>query len=62
MCSETWSGMEEVQGAGLARAIGVSNFNCALLQDLLNSCSSEGCLLHDVTHALTCRVTQACVV
>jgi D-xylose reductase len=33
--SETWQGMEEVVRAGLVRRIGVCNYNCALLRDLL---------------------------
>jgi D-xylose reductase len=36
---ETWAAVEELQRAGLARNIGVCNFNCALLRDLL-SCAS----------------------
>jgi D-xylose reductase len=33
--AETWGAMEDLQRAGLARHIGVANFNCALLRDLL---------------------------
>jgi len=33
--AETWQGMEDVARAGLARRIGVCNYNCALLRDLL---------------------------
>ncbi|MCT4613305.1 MAG: aldo/keto reductase [Marinifilaceae bacterium] len=33
--SETWKGMEAAKGAGLARTIGVSNFNIARLEEIL---------------------------
>jgi D-xylose reductase len=33
--SETWRAMEELARSGLVRNIGVCNFNCALLRDLL---------------------------
>ncbi len=34
--SETWEAMEEICRAGLARHIGISNFGCALIRDLLS--------------------------
>jgi D-xylose reductase len=34
--SETWMAMEELVTAGLVRNIGVCNYNCALLRDLLS--------------------------
>ncbi|HEX4143554.1 MAG TPA: aldo/keto reductase [Pirellulales bacterium] len=34
--AETWGAMEDLVDAGLARHIGFSNFNCALLRDLLS--------------------------
>jgi D-xylose reductase len=34
--SETWMAMEELVSAGLVRNIGVCNYNCALLRDLLS--------------------------
>lgn len=35
---ETWEMMEEAQGMGLTRSIGVSNFSMQLLENLLNHC------------------------
>lgn len=34
---ETWREMEKLHGAGLAKTIGVSNFGCSLIRDLLAS-------------------------
>ena len=45
LCSETWSAMEEVHALGLAKAIGVSNFNCALVMDLLKTCKGGAAYL-----------------
>jgi alcohol dehydrogenase (NADP+) len=39
--AETWSGMEEVQLAGLARHIGVSNFSQKKLEALLAECRHQ---------------------
>ncbi len=33
--------MEEVHALGLAKAIGVSNFSCALVMDLLKTCKGR---------------------
>jgi D-xylose reductase len=33
---ETWQAMEEVRRAGLAKHIGISNFSCSLIRDLLS--------------------------
>ncbi|KAL8490273.1 hypothetical protein ACS0TY_025980 [Phlomoides rotata] len=35
-CKGVWSGMEECQRLGLAKSIGVSNFSCKKLEDLLS--------------------------
>ncbi|KAL8552029.1 hypothetical protein ACS0TY_000911 [Phlomoides rotata] len=34
-CKSAWSGMEEAQRLGLAKSIGVSNFTCKKIEDLL---------------------------
>lgn len=36
--TETWKGMEDVKDAGLARSIGVSNFNHAMTDDIFAMC------------------------
>ncbi|EFA77363.1 aldehyde reductase [Heterostelium album PN500] len=47
---ETWRELEKIHDAGLARSIGVSNFNVSVLNDLLNSArippSVNQCELH----------------
>jgi D-xylose reductase len=48
--SETWAAMEEIQRAGLARHIGVSNFNCQLLRDLLSYCEIRPATLQVESH------------
>lgn len=35
---ETWRGMEDVRDAGLARSIGVSNFNHKMISEILQNC------------------------
>ena len=35
---ETWRAVEKLQEAGLARAVGVSNFSIEQLREILNSC------------------------
>ncbi|HTU25470.1 MAG TPA: aldo/keto reductase, partial [Pirellulales bacterium] len=35
---ETWGAMEGLVDAGLVKHLGVCNYNCALLRDLLNGC------------------------
>ena len=34
--AETWGAMEDLHSAGLARHIGISNFGCSLIRDLLS--------------------------
>ena len=48
--SETWQAMEEIQKAGLVRHIGVSNFNCQLLRDLLSYCRVRPATLQVESH------------
>jgi len=47
---ETWQAMEELQSAGLVRHIGVSNFNCQLLRDLLSYCEIRPATLQVESH------------
>lgn len=48
--AETWQAMEEIQRAGLVRHIGVSNFNCQLLRDLLSFCEIRPATLQVESH------------
>jgi D-xylose reductase len=47
---ETWQAMEDLVRAGLVRKIGVCNFNCALLRDLLASASIRPAVLQVELH------------
>lgn len=48
--AETWGAMEAVQLAGLTRQIGVSNFGCALIRDLLSYASVRPSVLQVEAH------------
>ncbi|MEO8270789.1 MAG: aldo/keto reductase, partial [Aureliella sp.] len=48
--AETWSAMESLQTAGLAKHIGVSNFCCSLLRDLLSYASVRPSVLQVESH------------
>ncbi len=48
--AETWQAMEELVRAGLARNIGVCNYNCALLRDLLASATIRPSMLQVELH------------
>lgn len=48
--AETWGAMEELVAAGLVRHIGVSNFNVALLRDLLTYASIPPAVLQVELH------------
>jgi D-xylose reductase len=48
--AETWQGMEDVLKAGLVRRIGVCNYNCALLRDLLAYASIRPAVLQVELH------------
>mmetsp|Transcript_22400 Transcript_22400/g.43543 ORF Transcript_22400/g.43543 Transcript_22400/m.43543 type:complete len:221 (-) Transcript_22400:630-1292(-) len=37
--SETWAAMEELKKEGLVKNIGVCNFNCALLREIMKTCT-----------------------
>ncbi|KAI8441668.1 hypothetical protein MSG28_015212 [Choristoneura fumiferana] len=47
---ETWRGLEDVQRLGLAKSIGVSNFNQSQLQRLLNESSIKPAVLQIEVH------------
>ena len=46
---ETWKAMEELHDDGLAKQIGVSNYNCQSVRDLLNYARIKPAVLQ-VTH------------
>ena len=48
--SETWQAMEELVKAGLVRDIGVSNFGCSLLRDLLSYARLQPAVLQIELH------------
>ncbi len=48
--AETWGAMEAVQLAGLARHIGVSNFSCGLIRDLLTYAQVRPSVLQVESH------------
>ncbi len=47
---ETWRAMEELVGAGLVREIGVCNFGCSLLRDLMNQAEIPPAMLQIEMH------------
>ena len=48
--AETWGAMEEIYKAGLVRHIGVSNFGCSLIRDLLATASVRPTILQVESH------------
>ena len=48
--AETWGAMEALHAAGLVRHIGVSNFGCALIRDLLSYASVRPSVLQVESH------------
>ena len=48
--AETWGAMEELLKAGLVRHIGVSNFGCALMRDLLSMAAVRPAVLQVESH------------
>src|SRR5262249_493508 len=48
--SETWEAMEELVKSGLVRNIGVCNYNCALLRDLISYASLPPAVLQVELH------------
>ncbi|VAX38704.1 NADPH-dependent aldo-keto reductase, similarity to GRE3, stress-induced in yeast [hydrothermal vent metagenome] len=48
--SETWQAMEELVQLGLVKEIGVSNFNCSLIRDLLSHANIPPAVLQIESH------------
>ncbi len=48
--AETWRAMEEIYNAGLARHIGISNFGCSLIRDLLSTATVRPTVLQVESH------------
>lgn len=48
--SETWAAMEEIHRAGLAKNIGICNFGCSLIRDLLSYASVRPAVLQVESH------------
>jgi D-xylose reductase len=48
--AETWGAMEEIHKAGLVRHIGVSNFGCSLIRDLLSTATIRPAVLQVESH------------
>jgi len=48
--ADTWGAMEEIHRAGLVRHIGVSNFGCSLIRDLLTTASVRPAVLQVESH------------
>lgn len=52
----TWLRLEEMVAAGLCRSIGVSNFNRAQLQRLLNGCAARDGAIRPVNLQIECHI------
>lgn len=48
--AETWQAMEEIHRAGLVRNIGISNFGCSLIRDLLSYATVRPAVLQVESH------------
>lgn len=48
--SDTWGAMEKLHGAGLAKHVGVSNFGCSLIRDLLSYATVRPSVLQVESH------------
>lgn len=48
--AETWSAMEQLPPAGLVKHIGISNFNCGLIRELLSTASIRPSVLQVESH------------